>query len=609
MEIRVPRKMTVPGLLQERARKTPDQTAYRVKRRGIYAERTWSGFLRSVALCTAGMSTLGLNRFEHAALMADPCEEIVVCELAAQSCGATTYGMYPTASADELRYLLENGDASLLILENQEFFDRVLPLLDGLPRLRNVILINTTAAFSGDGNRFSTYRGLLDRGEGILRDDPEFYTRTISALRPEDTLFIAYTAGTTGRPKGVPISHGKHLAAACTVVEQYPMLAAGRQRTVVHLPFCHVLAKETAVTLPLLTDLIPHYAEDIEDMAQTFFETAPTVLITFPRFLQRLASSILSGIERSSPLKKVFFKKAEAFGREYIKAVWEGKEGVFRRSLGGVYDHVVFRPLLRTFGLDRLRLLITSDAPLSEELMTFWHVLGVNVSQCYTLAETGGAAVAAQGAHRPGPGHTGKPPEGWDVRIDNSGEILIKGPDLFEGYWKDAGTSRGIREGAGWFRTGDVGEWTAGGDLRILGRVQDMVHTPEGKRFNPAPLENCLKFSPAISEAAVFCSPGGRFTALVEVEPQVIKDWAQAEKLPLTDFHLLIRRQEVVDLINAEIEKANQLLPPSERIAAFRIIPKVLNPMQEGEPITPTRKIKRSVMAGRFHHLIEEMSA
>ena len=295
------RSKTVPGLLLERVKNTPNDVAYRAKKLGIYQERTWQAFGRQVAYCALGLQALGLKHGDRLVLMGDPCEEYAICELAAQALGAVTFGIYPTSSVKEVQYLMNDGQASIFFAENQEYVDRILPLYDKLTHLRHIIAMDTRGIFMYQHEALSTYADLMQRGVDLYQANPDAFKEMVHRVKPGDDLFIVYTSGTTGKPKGVLMSHGKHLAAAYTLVDCYPILAEVPHRTPVYLPLCHVLGKDVAITLPLMTSIVPHYGEDIESLAQTIFETAPTVLFTVPRYLQKYLSSILVGIENSSP--------------------------------------------------------------------------------------------------------------------------------------------------------------------------------------------------------------------------------------------------------------------------------------------------------------------
>src|SRR5215204_5194004 len=247
------------------------------------------------------MEKLGLARGERVAIMGEACEEWMVCDLAAQSLGGIVYAIYPTASPSGVEYQMRDGGAAIFIAEDQEYIDKILLLADRLPALRYIVVVDDSAIFAYRHPKVVAYRALLEKVE---QPDLEWLKVRAACVSPEAPAFIVYTSGTTGHPKGALVSHGKHLAATANIVEHYPTLAAKQHRTVVYLPLCHVLGRDVAVTLPLISRLVPHFGEDPEDLATTLFESAPTVLFTVPRYLQKFASQVLLGILNSSSSKR-----------------------------------------------------------------------------------------------------------------------------------------------------------------------------------------------------------------------------------------------------------------------------------------------------------------
>jgi len=595
------RRTSAPALLAQRARTEPGVTAYRAKHLGLYRERTWSDYARLVVKAAHGLRALGLARGERVAIMGDACEEWMITDLGAQAAGAIVYGIYPTASSAEIEYQMKDGGASIFVAEDQEYLDRILPLVDRLPQLKRIVVIDASALFAYPEPRPMTFEELLRIGGERSAGDLQALAQEID---PASNAFIVYTSGTSGNPKGALVSHGAHLAAALNLIDHYPTLAERVHRTVAYLPICHILGRDIAVTLPLLSKLVPHFGEDVEDLPRTFFEVAPTVLFTVPRFLQKFASQVLVSIGSTTPLKRAAYDAAMRVARREVRARWDGgKTGSLAYRLSRA---LVFAPLLERLGLDKLELAISGGAPLPNETMALWHMWGVNVVEIYGQTETAGAIITGQKGPFPRPGNVGTAPARWEAKPGEGGVILVRSEDLFSGYWNNAEATREAFTADGWLRTGDIGEWSRD-TLRIVDRARDFIVTSGGKTLSPSLIENFLRASPYVAEAMVIGHARKYLTALVEIDFDAVADWARANDIAYTGFTSLAAHPQVTRLLDGEIARVNRELSRVEQVKAFRILPKALDPEEEGEPITPTRKVKRALMLERFKALVESM--
>jgi long-chain acyl-CoA synthetase len=267
---------------------------------------------------------------------------------------------------------------------------------------------------------------------------------------------------------------------------------------------------------------------------------------------------------------------------------------------------LVFRPILNKLGFDELEVVVSGGAPLPTDTMALWHMYGVNVVEMYGQTETAGGIVSGQRGPFPRPGDVGVVPDGWDVKLGDEGEVLVKSPYLFEGYWNNDEATESVFRDDGYLRTGDVGEWRDGA-LKLIDRLRDFIVTLGGKTLSPSFIENLLRASPYVAEAVVFGHGRKYVTAIVEIDYDTVADWARGQEIAYTGFTSLAENAYVQELIQAEINKANAELARVEQIKAFRILPKALDPEEEGEPVTPTRKVKRNQMYERFKALIDSM--
>jgi long-chain acyl-CoA synthetase len=353
-----------------------------------------------------------------------------------------------------------------------------------------------------------------------------------------------------------------------------------------------------------MSGLVPHFGEDVDDLPRTLYEVAPTVLFTVPRYLQKMAAQVLVGMANSSPLKRAAYDFAMQAGRRHGRARWDGSAGFSLPYF--LARWLVFRPLLEQLGLDELELAICGGAPLPQETMALWQIWGVNLVEIYGQTEEAGAIISGQRGPFPRPGDLGTVASGWELKLGAQNEILIRGEHAFQRYWNNPEATHQVKADDGWLHTGDIGEYR-GGVLRLVDRARDFIVTAGGKTLSPSYIENIVRASPYIAEAMVIGHGRKYLTALVEIDYDTVADWARSHDIRYTGFTSLAQHPAVQRLIQGEIDRANAALGRVEQLKAFRVLPKALDPEEEGEPVTPTRKVKRALMLERFQALVESM--
>jgi len=425
-------------------------------------------------------------------------------------------------------------------------------------------------------------------------------------VRADDPATIVYTSGTSANPKGALYTH-RALITLGNQFHAFPELAGADDiRSVVHLPLNHLYERANTPQGMLVKRIIPHFSDDAERFLETLYEVAPQHHASVPRYWSKLASRVIVGMENSSRFKRVAYRAAMKIGRAYRRSHWRGKRP---RVLGGLYGLarlVVFDRMLKKLGLHRVRLALSSGAPLPEDVQALWQVWGVNLKNLYGQTESG--VVAAQFEPFPQPGSVGLPYPGNEIVLSSDDEILCISPGSFSSYWQDEAASADMLRADG-IRTGDVGLIDNRGFLKIIDRKKDIVITAGGKNVSPSRIETMLKSSPYISEASVVGEGRKYLTALVEIDIGTVSEWARANGVAYSTYRSLATNASVYRLLSREIEQANAALGRVEQVKSFRILDRELDPEVEGEAVTATRKIKRSLLQQQFTHLIEDMYA
>ena len=608
-KLRAPELTTwsIPQWFISRCAATPDRVALRYKDQGIYREITWRQYRRLVAEFLAGLDALGLRRGSRVAAMADPCWEFMVADMAALCGGAVCYGIYTTCSVSEVEYQLDNGDAEFFCAENQEFVDKLLNIPGRMPRIRKIIVFDTRALFQYTDDRLISFQDVLTLGRGRLAtmsNRETFLDDRSAAVGANDIAVLVYTSGTTGPPKGAMHDHASLMwGFANSYLEAFPELRTGEHRAVAHLPMAHLIERSLSICLPLVAEVIPHIGEEVEDLLGTLYEVQPTFLNVVPRILEKMASQVIVGLQRSSWIKRRFYDWGMAIGARYRRARWAGKDpGAVVAIFNAVAAIVVFQPLLRKVGMSKIQAILCAGAPLPLKIQETWQIWGVNVRNLYGITE--GGYVLCQGPPFPFPEKGGLPILPREVRRADDGELLVRGPGLFRGYWKnEQGTAAVLIDG--WLHTGDVVEANAANEWRIVDRKKDIMITSGGKNIAPSEIENLVKSSPYVSEAALI-GDGRKFvSALIEIDYSTVSEWARRNGVIYTGFTSLASHTAVIALIEGEIAAVNEQLSRVEQVKKFRIIPKELDP-EEGDT-TPTRKVKRKHLESMFAALISDM--
>jgi long-chain acyl-CoA synthetase len=596
--------LTLGQAFLDRCERSPRRVALRAKERGVWREYTWADYRDRVERFALGLWDLGVRRGDRVAIMADPCVEWLVADLATISLGAVSYGIYTTCSPEEVCFQLQKGGARIFVAENQEYVDKVLRVADRCPDLEWIVVADTRAMFQYRDARLSPFGDVMNRGATLRESAPGLWREQVSCGSPDDVCLMVFTSGTTGQPKAAMITHRTYLlGGAVPFCERYPHLLAGGDRVITHLSLAHAFERIFCLYTPIVTESVLHIGESLEALKETLFEVQPTFFHGVPRIYQKMAAQIVAAVEASTWLKRASYRLAMRVGERYVHQRWTGRVSLANRVAYWLARQLVFLPILNKLGLARATHAIVGGSRMPEGVQRLWQIWGLNLGDILGMTEAG--YIAIQAGEYPRPGNVGRPVAGLQVRLAADGELIYRGLPVFRGYWDDDETTQEVFDADGWFHSGDVGEFTPEGYVRLVDRKKDIIITAGGKNLTPSYIESLVKESPYVSECILIADGRKYPSALVEINFETVSEYAREHKIAYDGFTSLTVHPQVQGLVDGAVQAANERLARVEQVKKFRIIPKELDP-EEGET-TPTRKIKRRHFEQLFGDLIAEM--
>jgi long-chain acyl-CoA synthetase len=597
---------SVPALLVNRAAESGSDTAMLEKVLGKWVAFSWDEYVDRVRAVALGLDQVGIESNEAVAIIAANSPAWLFADLGTQSVGAFTVGIFETTPGPDVGYIIDDCRARMVIVGDQEQADKLLDAMDAGAgsHVEFIVYFEEKGVSAYDDERLMSFEELQALGYAELDQRPDRYTELLDVRTPDETALVGYTSGTTGLPKGVMISHEGMIEATKSYAEAFPMTKD--DRIVAWVSVAHPAIRGPQIYTPFRNAAIVAFPESADTFQEALFEIAPTYIMCPPRYLELMAAEIQIRMGKSSRLKRLLFKFGMKLGESAARQKWEkgrlGLSGRVNRFFSWWY---VGKGVLEKFGLDKMRWPMAGGAAVSIDLLRFFHSLGFELRQVYGQAETSGVPFAQfdQGAVLPG--RAGRLLPGMEAKIDDNGELAVRGPGVFTGYLGKPDQTAEVLDAEGWFHTGDLAEFTDEGDLVLLDRESAIMELTDGTKLAPTEVENSLKFSPYISEAVLIAHGRSHPTALLQIEMGTVffNDTANTEIY--TTFRSLTELDEVRELIEAEVKAANTRLRDEQRIRAFRLLPKELD--VDDDELTPTRKVKRRVIDDKFSDLIVSM--
>ncbi|MBW1771476.1 MAG: long-chain fatty acid--CoA ligase [Deltaproteobacteria bacterium] len=593
---------TAPRLFRETARTYQDRVAMRKKEYGLWQDITWNDYYRTARDLGSALIAMGLEKGDHVSIIGDNCPEWVIIDMGVQCAGGVVVGIYSTNAWQQVQYVIENSDSKFFFVENEEQLDKWLHFRDSATCLEKVIVWDLEGLRHFKDPMVMTYNELLEQGREISRQDPDLFERKIDETEPEDISMLIYTSGTTGPPKGAMLTHRNLTWMGRAITTDNPMNKSDEVMS--FLPLCHVFEQLFSVMGHITHGFTVNFIESLDTVTDNMMEISPTVGYAVPRVWEKYYSAITIRMSDATWFKRIVFYAALKIGRKRASLKMDFKPvPAYLEILYKAAYLAVFRKLKERLGFERIRVAYSGAAPISPDVLQFFQSIGVNLVEGYGQTEgTGVTCVSRVG--RVKFGTVGPPITGTEVRIADDGEILVKSPSVFKGYYKNPeATAEALKDG--WLYSGDVGEIDEDGYLKITDRKKDIIVTAGGKNITPQYIENKLKSSIYINDAVVIGDRRKFLSSLIMIDEDNVVKYAQDNKVQFSTYRDLTESAEIIRLIQSELNKVNEELARVEQIKKFTILPKKL--YEEDGEVTPTMKVKRKYVNEAFKDLIEGM--
>ncbi len=590
-------------MIADHAAATPNKVAIRQKRFGIWNQTTWAELDQIVRELACAFIEIGVMPGDRVGILSENRQEWVLIQFAAQAVGAVVVGMYPTSPAAEIDHLVNASETSILCIEDQEQFDKIVELGERAKHIRKLVV------FDPKGLAHETHLGLtpIDElrrlGQSTFEKNKDEVARREAAQTAEDTALMVFTSGSTGAPKAAEISHGNFYAAACLIVEILKGTAKDLN-VLSYLPLCHVAEQDITVINCLAARHIMNFGESLRTITADLRDVAPELFFGVPRIWEKMHAGVLVQMKTTTPILRWLMEKSFASAQTRSKTP-RPQWSLSQRVSNTFWDLLVYRHIRSYLGLGRVQIALTAAAPISPELLEFLRGIGVNIREIWGMTETTGTA-SIQPDWGACQGRIGHFPEGMEAKVAEDGELLVKGPIVFKGYFGNhEATEKTIVDG--WLHTGDVAEAFSDGSYSIVDRKKDIMINAAGKNLTPSLIENTMKASPYIKECIVIADGRPYVSALVQIDFDTVRLWAEEQGITYTTFRSLSENAKVSALIDSEVALRNETLARVAQIKKTWLLPKELD-HDDGE-VTATMKVRRSKITETYQSEIEGLYA
>ncbi len=603
-------KTTFPQLLLKHAAERPADAAIREKEYGIWQTWSWKDAATSVQQLACGLLALGFRRGQNLALIGDNRPHLYMGMVAVQCVGGVPIPLYQDAVASEMAFVIEDAEVQFFFAENQEQVDKLLEIRETVPSIAHIIYDDPRGLRNYDQPGLISTAQLMALGAEWSAKHPDALAKEMAQIRSDDISVILYTSGTTGKPKGVCLTHSAFIASAQGGVEVDRL--GPSDNIISYLPPAWVGDHLFSIAQWLVAGFTINCPESASTVSIDLREIGPTYYFAPPRVFEGMLTSVSIRMEDAAPFKRWLYAKAMAHARRVGSNILDGKSvGALDRLLYQWYSLVIYGPLRNVLGLSRIRVAYTAGAAIGPDLFRFYRSIGINLKQLYGQTETC-AYVCLQRDGQVDLNSVGHPAPGIELKIADSGEVLVKGVSVLKEYYKRPDATAEVIDEQGYFHTGDAGLIDASGQLRIIDRAKDVGKLKGGAMFAPNYIENKLKFFPQIKEAVCFGHDRDQVCAFINIDFEAVGNWAERQGLPYGGYVDLASKPQVLQLIADCVGQVNADLAgepgmADTQVARFLVLHKELDP--DDDELTRTRKVRRGFIAQKYAVLVDALYA
>jgi long-chain acyl-CoA synthetase len=601
---------TFPQLLLKHASERPDAPAMREKEYGIWQATSWQALATLVERIACGLHAAGLQRGEHMVVIGSNRPRLYATMLAAQSLGAIPVPLYQDAAGAECVFPITNADVRFAVVEDQEQVDKLIEIREQCPQISNIYYDNPRGLRNYSEPGLAALDMLVEAGAAFAASNPGFYAAEVAKTQPEDVAAMFFTSGTTGNPKGVVHTHFTLLNRADAGAKFDKLSNA--EEVLAYMPLAWIGQNIFSYAQWLVCGYVVNCPESAATITIDLKEVGPTYYFAPPRVFEGLLTSVMIRMEDAGGLKRTMFKKFMDVAKRVGPAKMDGASvGLVDNLMYALGNVLVYGPLRNNLGMSRVRVAYTAGEAIGPDLFTFYRSIGINLKQLYGSTETA-VFVCLQPDNQVRADTVGIPIEGVEIKLSDSGEIMVRSPGLLKEYYKNPAATAEVKTADGWYHTSDAGFIDAQGHLKIIDRVKDVGRIAgganDGAMFAPKYVENKLKFFPHIKEAVAYGDARDRVCVMLNIDFDAVGNWAERRNLPYAGYTDLAQKPEVYQLIKECVESVNADLSrdamlAGSQISRFLVLHKELD-ADDGE-LTRTNKVKRGFIAEKYQPLID----